>query len=160
MNNQLNSGQLAFLATAVNKQGGHIEAGQLAKLLGKQKGNLLRKLRGMFPEEQLFKMKNRSAICNGGNGARREVETYYLDKYTAGALAMAYDGMLGIAVLKAFEDALTGLQAVANATNLSDAKGVAAAHLQSAKERFKHSDDDSERETMRKALGQLRRRGY
>ena len=159
MKNELSSGQLAFLVTAVDKQSGHIEAGQLAKLLGKTKGNLVRKLKGMFPEEQLIKLKSGYELI-AGHGAKREVDTYYLDKYTAGALAMAYNGMLGIAVLKAFEDALLGLQAVAKAENLASAKSIATNHMQSVRERFKHSDDDSERETMQKALRQMKRRSY
>lgn len=57
MNNKLSSNQIAYLNRAMTDGKGLIEIGELARGLGKQKGNIIRKLESNFPPEQLFKMK-------------------------------------------------------------------------------------------------------
>ncbi|MHC1902693.1 hypothetical protein LC177_16165 [Escherichia coli] len=56
MNNKLSSNQIAYLNRAMTDGKGLIEIGELARGLGKQKGNVIRKLESNFPPEQLFKM--------------------------------------------------------------------------------------------------------
>lgn len=48
---KLTTNQAAYLTRAMTTGGGLIELGELAKGLGKQKGNVVRKLESMFPEE-------------------------------------------------------------------------------------------------------------
>ncbi|EEV6158441.1 hypothetical protein EJP50_24390 [Escherichia coli] len=53
--------------------GGLIELGELAKGLGKQKGNVVRKLESMFPEDWLFKLKTQTLVISG-KGETRTLE--------------------------------------------------------------------------------------
>ncbi|WP_240472539.1 hypothetical protein [Pectobacterium brasiliense] len=54
---QLSGNQITFLRRAMADGKGLIEIGELAMGLGKQKGNVIRKLEGMFPAEYLFNLK-------------------------------------------------------------------------------------------------------
>ena len=120
---QLSGNQITFLRRAMADGKGLIEIGELAMGLGKQKGNVIRKLEGMFPAEYLFNLKN-SYIKPVANGASRSIKTYMLDYKTAGALAMSYDGMLGIQVLNILEDSLKTLQAMENEAAKGNSDGV------------------------------------
>ena len=154
MNNKLSSNQIAYLNRAMTDGKGLIEIGELARGLGKQKGNIIRKLESNFPPEQLFKMKNRSVIPNGGNGATREVETYMLDYKTAGALAMSYDLRLGIEVLTILEDSLKTIQEMTLA-----AANAAVSFRERHRERLEFRPGASENEDRSVALRRLGRKG-
>lgn len=155
MNKQskLSTNQVAFLTRALKEGGGNIELGELAKVLGKQKGNVLRKFESSFPEEHLFKMKN----CN------KNVKTYMLDPVTAGALAMSYDPMLGMEVLIILQGAIAEMKK-AHGLLLSGQEELAietlSSFLANLDKKLMHSDSDSENETRCKALGQLRRKSF
>lgn len=86
--NKLTTNQAAYLTRAMTTGGGLIELGELAKGLGKQKGNVVRKLESMFPNEHLFKLKSSylQSVGNGGNhkNVAQTVKTYMLDYKTAG----------------------------------------------------------------------------
>ncbi|AVQ88161.1 hypothetical protein C7R88_13250 [Plesiomonas shigelloides] len=162
MNNKLSSNQIAYLNRAMTDGKGLIEIGELARGLGKQKGNVIRKLESNFPPEQLFKMKNRLVIPNGGNGAKREVETYMLDYRTAGALAMSYDLRLGIEVLTILEDSLKTIQEMALAAAKDDTSGVRKAVVsfrERHRERLEFRPGASENEDRSVALRRLGRKG-
>lgn len=162
MNNKLSSNQIAYLNRAMTGGKGLIEIGELARGLGKQKGNVIRKLESNFPPEQLFKMKNRSVISNGGNGATREVETYMLDYKTAGALAMSYDLRLGIEVLTILEDSLKTIQEMTLAAANDDTSGVrkaAVSFRERHRERLEFRPGASENEDRSVALRRLGRKG-
>ncbi|MFP1890393.1 hypothetical protein ACLEEJ_03390 [Lonsdalea quercina] len=157
----LSSNQIAYLNRAMTDGKGLIEIGELARGLGKQKGNIIRKLEKAFSNEQLFKMKNRIVISNGSNGAQRTVETYMLDYKTAGALAMSYDLQLGIEVLTIFEDSLKTIQEMTIEAARDNSAGVlkaAASFRERYRGRLEHYSDDLERETRSVSLNRLRRR--
>lgn len=155
MNKQskLSTNQVAFLTRALKEGGGNIELGELAKALGKQKGNVLRKFESSFPEEHLFKMKS----CS------KNVKTYMLDPVTAGALAMSYDPMLGMEVLIILQGAIAEMKK-AHGLLLSGQEELAietlSSFLANLDKKLMHSDSDSENETRCKALGQLRRKSF
>ncbi|EIM3524772.1 TPA: hypothetical protein RG707_004624 [Serratia liquefaciens] len=158
----LSSNQIAYLNRAMTDGKGLIEIGELARGLGKQKGNVIRKLEGMFPESYLFNLKNRLVIPNGGNGATREVETYMLDHKTAGALAMSYDGMLGIEVLSILEDSLKTIQDMTIEAAKDNSAGVlkaAASFRERHRGRLEYRPDASENEDRSTALKRLGRGG-
>ncbi len=105
-NQQLSANQIAYLNRAMSDGNGLIEIGELARGLGKRPDNVKRKLERIFPEDHLLNLRKRYK-ASIGKGASREIETYMLDYKTAGALAMSYDGMLGIEVLTILEDSLS-----------------------------------------------------
>ena len=93
-----------------------------------------------------------------GKGASREIETYMLDYKTAGALAMSYDGMLGIEVLTILEDSLSTIQAM----TIEAAKDNSAGVLKAAagfRERLEFRPGASENEDRSVALKRLGRKG-
>ncbi|MDU3159735.1 MAG: hypothetical protein E7B34_29565, partial [Hafnia alvei] len=71
----LSSNQIAYLNRAMTDGKGLIEIGELARGLGKQKGNVIRKLEGMFPESYLFNLKKYKEVSIGVHGQTRKVET-------------------------------------------------------------------------------------
>lgn len=164
--NTLSLGQIALITTDATKNNGAIEIGILAKALGKQKGNMVRKLEGMFPEALLFKM--RSKVIQVTGFGYKENTTYLLDRHTAMALVCAYDGLKGVAVMKALESAISGLKA-AQAALLGDAsrEDVLSLLQESEREvearltdyRREYSLDKSENDTRSTALANLKRRG-
>lgn len=159
--NKLTTNQAAYLTRAMTTGGGLIELGELAKGLGKQKGNVVRKLESMFPDEHLFKLKS-SYLQSVGNGGNREVSTYMLDYKTAGALAMSYDGMLGIEVLTILEEALQTIGAMTKAVQEGDTQAALEASLsfsESFRKRVEYLPTDSENATRSKALKRLSRKG-
>lgn len=161
-NQQLSANQIAYLNRAMSDGKGLIEIGELARGLGKQKGNVIKKLERIFSEERLLKLKNRSLVPNGGNGAMREVSTYMLDYKTAGALAMSYDGMLGIEVLTILEDSLSTIQAMTIEAAKDNSAGVlkaAAGFRERYRERLEFRPGASENEDRSVALKRLGRKG-
>lgn len=161
MSIKLTTMQAAYLTRAMTTGGGLIELGELAKGLGKQKGNVVRKLESMFPNEHLFNLKS-SYLQSVGNGGNREVSTYMLDYKTAGALAMSYDGMLGIEVLTILEEALQTIGAMTKAVQEGDTKVALEASLsfsESWRKRVEYLPTDSENTTRSKALKRLSRKG-
>lgn len=54
---QLSANQIAYLSRAMSDGKGLIEIGELARGLGKQKGNVIKKLERIFSEERLLKLK-------------------------------------------------------------------------------------------------------
>lgn len=160
MSNKLTVGQTAYLSRAVTEGNGLIEIGELAKGLGKQKGHVIRKLEGMFPPDWLSKMETQNQIISG-KGRSQAVKTYMLDRKTAGALAMSYDGMLGIEVLTILEEAI-------NAVNKADAALKAGNHeaAQKALSTFReqrvaylqYKQDGTEADDRRTALARIGRR--
>ena len=159
--NKLTTNQAAYLTRAMTTGGGLIELGELAKGLGKQKGNVVRKLESMFPNEHLFKLKS-SYLQSVGNGGNREVSTYMLDHKTAAALAMSYDGMLGIEVLTILEEALQTIGAMTKAVQEGDTQAALQASLsfsERMRSRTEYLESDSENDTRSKALKRLNRGG-
>lgn len=141
---------------------GLIEIGELARGLGKRPDNVKRKLEKAFSAERLLKMRNRSLIPNGGNGAMREVSTYMLDYKTTGALAMAYDLQLGIEVLTILEDSLSTIQAMTIEAAKDNSAGVlkaAAGFRERYRERLEFRPGASENEDRSVALKRLGRKG-
>ncbi|EIX9776482.1 TPA: hypothetical protein ACGB05_001411 [Klebsiella aerogenes] len=158
---QLSANQIAYLSRAMSDGKGLIEIGELARGLGKQKGNVIKKLERIFSEERLLKLKNRSLVPNGGNGAMREVSTYMLDYKTAGALAMSYDGELGIEVLTILEDSLSTIQAITIEAAKDNSAGVlkaAAGFRERYRERLAFRPGASENEDRSIALKRLGRK--
>ncbi|ODL85352.1 hypothetical protein AK961_05650 [Serratia marcescens] len=140
---------------------GLIELGALAKGLGKRKGNLIRKLEDSFPVDWLLKMRNRSIIPNGGNGAYREVETYMLDIDTAVALAMSYDLQLGVNVSKLLRAAMQALETVkeqAEAIGVTEIVETVEAFRIDSRQWLTHHSTDTEKETRRTSLRVLSRK--
>lgn len=85
-----------------------------------------------------------------------------LDHKTAAALALSYDGMLGIEVLTILEDAVKTISGMTEALQAGDTKSALEAS-QSFSERMRWSleylESDSENETRSKALKRLNRGG-
>lgn len=163
-NQQLSANQIAYLSRAMSDGKGLIEIGELARGLGKQKGNVIRKLEGMFPEDWLFKLKTSTISTTYLNGKQveREVTTYMLDYKTAGALAMSYDGMLGIEVLTILEDSLSTIQAMTIEAAKDNSAGVlkaAAGFRERYRERLEFRPGASENEDRSVALRRLGRKG-
>lgn len=159
---QLSANQIAYLNRAMSDGKGLIEIGELARGLGKRPANVKRKLEKAFSAERLLKMRNRSLIPNGGNGAMREIETYMLDYKTAGALAMAYDLQLGIEVLTILEDSLSTIQAMTIEAAKDNSAGVlkaAAGFRERYRERLEFRPGASENEDRSVALKRLGRKG-
>jgi len=157
----LSSNQIAYLNRAMTDGEGLIEIGELARGLGKQKGNVTRKLEGMFPEDWLFKLKTQKVITSG-KGRAQEIETYMLDYKTAGALAMSYDGMLGIEVLTILEDSLKTITAMTIEAAKGNTAGVlreAASFSERYRARLDYRPGASENEDRGVALRRLKRRG-
>ncbi|EHD2908041.1 hypothetical protein NO793_003724 [Escherichia coli] len=158
---KLTTNQAAYLTRAMTTGGGLIELGELAKGLGKQKGNVVRKLESMFPEDWLFKLKTQTLVISG-KGREQYVQTYMLDYKTAGALAMSYDGMLGIEVLTLLEEAVQTIGAMTKAVQEGDTQAALAASLsfsESFRKRVEYLPTDSENETRSKVLKRLSRKG-
>lgn len=157
----LNEMQSGYLVNAITKGEGLIELGELAAGLGKQKGNVTRKLETNFDADALLKMKS-GYIQRGGKGASREVSTYMLDYKTAAALAMSYDLQLGIEVLTLLEEAVQTIGDMTKAVQAGDtqeALRVSLSFAEKQRSRLTYSPDDSENETQSKALKRLSRRG-
>lgn len=160
--NKLNSSQVGFLKASMSGQDGLIEIGALAKILGKQKGNVIRKLEAQLPADALFKMRS-GYLQQGGKNSVRENVTYHLDPKTAGALVMSYDMMLGIEVLTILQGALAELKK-AQGLLLSGQEELAlesiTSYLDNVNASLTFSEKDTENETRDKALGQLRRKSF
>ncbi|CAI1596533.1 hypothetical protein JKX24_01310 [Serratia proteamaculans] len=158
--NKLTDGQTSYLRRAVTEGNGLIEIGELAKSLGKRKGNLIRKLEDSFSKDALLKMRS-GYLQRGGKGATREVSTYMLPPKVAGALAMSYDLQLGVTVLTILEEAI-------NAVNKADAALKAGDHeaAQKALSTFReqrvaylqYKPDGTEAADRRTALARIGRR--
>ena len=158
---QLSVNQIAYLNRAMTDGKGLIEIGELARGLGKRKGNVITKLERIFSEERLLNLRNRTLISNGGNGAMREVETYMLDYKTAGALAMSYDGELGIEVLTILEDSLKTITAMTIEAAKGNTAGVlreAASFSERYRARLDYRPGASENEDRSTALKRLGRK--
>lgn len=140
---------------------GLIEIGELARGLGKRPDNVKRKLERIFPEDHLLNLRKRYK-ASIGKGASREIETYMLDYKTAGALAMSYDGMLGIEVLTILEDSLSTIQAMTIEAAKDNSAGVlkaAAGFRERYRERLEFRPGASENEDRSVALKRLGRKG-
>ncbi|WP_210511754.1 hypothetical protein [Pantoea ananatis] len=158
----LSSGQIAYLNRAVTDGEGLIEIGELAKGLGKQKGNIIRKLENSFDDDQLFKMKTCLTIKGNGQKMGQEVTTYMLDYKTAGALAMSYDLQLGIEVLTILEDSLKTIEAMTIEAAKGNTAGVlreAASFSERYRARLEYRPGASENEDRSTALKRLGRKG-
>ena len=120
-----------------------------------------RKLERIFPEDHLLNLRKRYK-ASIGKGASREIETYMLDYKTAGALAMSYDGMLGIEVLTILEDSLSTIQAMTIEAAKDNSAGVlkaAAGFRERYRERLEFRPGASENEDRTVALKRLGRKG-
>lgn len=160
-NQQLSANQIAYLSRAMSDGKGLIDIGELARGLGKQKGHVIRKLEGMFPESYLSKMEKYKEVSIGVHGQTRKVKTYMLDQKTAGALAMSYDGMLGIEVLTILEDSLSTIQAMTIEAAKDNSAGVlkaAAGFRERYRERLAFRPGASENEDRSVALKRLGRK--
>ncbi|CAI0817122.1 hypothetical protein [Serratia quinivorans] len=159
MNNKLTANQTAYLRRAMTEGNGLIEIGELAKSLGKQKGHIIRKLEGMFPQSLLSKMETKVRQRTGFG--ERTVSTYMLDRMTAGALAMSYDGMLGIEVLTILEEAVTTINKADEALKAGDHEAAQKALSTFREERIAHlqyKPEGSEADDRRTALALTGRR--
>ena len=157
----LSSNQIAYLNRAMSDGEGLIEIGELARGLGKRPDNVKRKLEGMFPEDWLLKLRTQKVITSG-KGRIQTIETYMLDHKTAGALAMSYDGMLGIEVLTILEDSLKTIQEMTIEAAKDNSAGVlkaAASFRERHRGRLEYRPDASENETRSTALKRLGRGG-
>lgn len=119
----MNNNQVAVITKNVSANDGRLDVGLLAVLLGKTKGNVIRKIENTFPNELLIKMK--SKVSQPVGFGVRENKTLLLDKYQAVAVAAMYDPMISIGLLKALEAAIAGLNEVTEANTLGEAKSVA-----------------------------------
>jgi len=155
-NQQLSANQIAYLNRAMSDGNGLIEIGELARGLGKRPDNVKRKLERIFPEDHLLNLRKRYK-ASIGKGAWREIETYMLDYKTAGALAMSYDGMLGIEVLTILEDSLSTIQAAKD--NSAGVLKAAAGFRERYRERLVFRPGASENEDRSVALKRLGRKG-
>ncbi|HAM5109534.1 TPA: hypothetical protein RO351_002209 [Escherichia coli] len=157
-NQQLSANQIAYLNRAMSDGNGLIEIGELARGLGKRPDNVKRKLERIFPEDHLLNLRKRYK-ASIGKGASREIETYMLDYKTAGALAMSYDGMLGIEVLTILEDSLSTIQAMTIQAAKDNSAGVLKAAAGRYRERLVFRPGASENEDRSVALKRLGRKG-
>ncbi len=158
---QLSANQIAYLNRAMSDGKGLIEIGELARGLGKRPDNVKRKLERIFPEDHLLNLRKRYK-ASIGKGASREIETYMLDYKTAGALAMSYDGMLGIEVLTILEDSLSTIQAMTIEAAKDNSAGVlkaAAGFRERYRERLEFRPGASENEDRSVAFKRLGRKG-
>ncbi|WP_420283212.1 hypothetical protein [Serratia liquefaciens] len=161
MSKKLTDSQQAYLFRAVTDGNGLIEIGELAKSLGKQKGHAIRKLEGMFPQSYLSKMEKYQEVSIGLHGQKRTVSTYMLDRKTAGALAMSYDGMLGIEVLTILEEAVSTITKAESALKAGDHEAAQKALSTFREQRIAHlqyQPDASESDDRRTALALAGRR--
>ncbi|CAI0917986.1 Uncharacterised protein [Serratia marcescens] len=160
MSNKLTVSQTAYLRRAVTDGNGLIELGELAKGLGKRKGNIIRKLEDSFPEERLLKMRTRY-LQQGGNGAKQTVETYMLPPKIAGALAMSYDLQLGVTVLTILEEAMTTITKAEAALKAGDHQSAQEALSTFREQRvayLQYKPDGTEADDRRTALARIGRR--
>ncbi|TSJ58136.1 hypothetical protein FND52_08905 [Atlantibacter subterranea] len=155
MNNHLSSNQLAVINKEFSDNNETLSAGLLARLLGKQKGHVIRKIESLFPKQLLSKMETNSYQIVG-LGGMRENRDYRLNRKQAIALAMTYDVMLGMALVDALDNAIAGLNAVTEANTLEDAQSTAALALGAVKTSLSYDNCDhlssNERHTALKRL--------
>ncbi|MRS14219.1 hypothetical protein GJV06_04860 [Enterobacteriaceae bacterium RIT691] len=161
-NKQLSTNQIAYLHRAMSDGKGLIEIGELARGLGKRPDNVKRKLERIFPGEHVLKLRTCLNVKGNGQKLGQTITTYMLDYKTAGALAMSYDGMLGIEVLTILEDSLNTIQAMTIEAAKDNSYGVlkaAAGFSERYRARLDYRPCASENEDRSVALKRLGRRG-